>query len=404
MPVTLTDTAIAKAVQSAAGEGRLELADASCPGLRIRISGKGSRVWVLACRDRVGRMRRFTLGAHPEMGLSAARSAARALHVEVKLRGADPIAERRQERARAAAGGSGINSLAALLDIYGEKVGRRKKSWNEARRRIETVFARLLSRPLTDLTRSEMQIVADGYAAVMSASAAVRYLRPILKWGFQRGYVAEGLANLQPPATVQRRKRVLSNAELAQVLPVIRSSDRPAWRMMHFIVLTLARREEAAQARWRDIEWAQSLWRIPDTKNGAEHSVPLSSQALALLEVIRPDRAEPGSLIFSTKAGTPLGHWDRETKKLHEVTGTSDWHRHDLRRTAATILGNLGELPDIIEAALNHMNIRSSLAATYNRSRYTPQVRQALQRLGDYLDCLEHGSSGKVLPISARRA
>ena len=100
MPIALTETAITKAAQKAASTGRIELVDAGCLGLRLRINGPRSRTWVLACRDRLGRMRRFRLGSHPDMGLSAARSAARALHVEVKLHGADPIAEHRQEKAR----------------------------------------------------------------------------------------------------------------------------------------------------------------------------------------------------------------------------------------------------------------------------------------------------------------
>ena len=76
-------------------------------------------------------------------------------------------------------------------------------------------------------------------------------------------------------------------------------------------------------------------------------------------------------------------------------------HRHDLRRTGATMLGDLGELPDIIEAALNHVAIRSALAATYNRSRYRPQVATALQRLADELDEIEKSKSSAVPPAEA---
>jgi hypothetical protein len=95
----------------------------------------------------------------------------------------------------------------------------------------------------------------------------------------------------------------------------------------------------------------------------------------------------------ATDADRPprLGNWDRETKAIAEASGTSGWHRHDLRRTGATMLGELGILPDIIEAALNHVAIRSPLAATYNRSRYQPEVATALQRLADELEIIENG-------------
>jgi hypothetical protein len=56
--------------------------------------------------------------------------------------------------------------------------------------------------------------------------------------------------------------------------------------------------------------------------------------------------------------------------------------------SSATMLGEMGELPDIIEAAVNHASIRPPLAATYNRSRYRPQVAAALQRLADRGVCI----------------
>jgi hypothetical protein len=64
------------------------------------------------------------------------------------------------------------------------------------------------------------------------------------------------------------------------------------------------------------------------------------------------------------------------------------------------MLGEMGELPDIIEAALNHVSIRSPLAATCNRIRYRPRVAAALQRLADALDGIEAGAAA-VVPLHA---
>ena len=113
-----------------------------------------------------------------------------------------------------------------------------------------------------------------------------------------------------------------------------------------------------------------------------------------------PERPHPSALIFAVTTGAPLGNWHRETKALQGASGTAGWTRHDLRRTGATMLGEMGELPDIIEAALNHVSIRSPLAATYNRSRYRPQVAAALQRLADALDGIEEGAA-TVVPLRA---
>ncbi|WP_254073142.1 site-specific integrase [Acidisphaera sp. S103] len=166
------------------------------------------------------------------------------------------------------------------------------------------------------------------------------------------------------------------------------------------MMLTMTRRQEAAMARWRDVNFEARTWTIQDTKNGEPHTVPLSRQAIDLLQSRLPigdepkaREPDPSGLVFATSTGRPLGNWDRATKLVQEASGTKAWTRHDLRRTGATMLGDMGELPDIIEAALNHTAIHSALAANYNRSRYRPQVAVALQRLADALDEIEAGGT-----------
>jgi integrase len=268
---------------------------------------------------------------------------------------------------------------------------------------VEVVFRALLVRPLVTLKSQDFQMLADGYQAQHAAGAAIRYVRPVLKWGATRGYVAPEVAILHLPVPVKRRKRILTREELAAVLPALRTSDRPHGAAMRFMLLTLTRRQETALLRWRDVNTETRTWTIPETKNGEMHVVPLSRQAMDLLRSRLPagdtgnhQRPEPGAFIFATSTGLPLGNWDGETKALQEASGTSGWTRHDLRRTGATMLGEMGELPDIIEAALNHVSIRSPLAATYNRSRYRPQVAAALQRLADALDGIEAGAAKVV--------
>ncbi|WP_264713325.1 tyrosine-type recombinase/integrase [Limobrevibacterium gyesilva] len=399
----MTEPAINKAAREAAEHGqRRDLADTGCPGLRLRLTPAGSKTWVLACRDREGRMRRFPLGSFPDKGISEARDEARALRTKVKHEGADPVAQRRRERSIGKAAKEGIGTLQALLDLYGKQRGAELRSWDEAKRRIEVVFKPFLARPLAMLRSADLQMTADGYSAKHAAAAGVRYLRPILKWAAApgRAYAPPDLASLYPPVTVRRRDRVLARDELAALLPVLRKSDRPYAAALRFMLLTLARREEVGRARWRDIDMDAGTWTIPgeQSKNGQSHVVPLAPQALELLRTRMPDKPKPAALVFATGTGAALGNWDRETKALQEDSKTAGWTRHDLRRTGATMLGEMGELPDIIEAALNHVSIRSPLAATYNRSRYRPQVAVALQRLADVLDGIEMGA-GAVVPL-----
>jgi integrase len=392
----MTDTAISAAAKRAATEGRrIGLVDAVQEGLWLRVTPAGARSWVLGIRDTHGAQRRFPLGSYPAMGISDAREAARAMRAQVRA-GADPIAESRRKRAAAQSAREGIGTLAALLALYGEKAGAQRKSWPDCQRRIGSVFKPHLAKPLAALKASDLQMTVDAWPSEQSASAAVRYIRPVLKWAAQRGYCDAGLAGLHQPATVGRRERVLSRDELAAVLPMLMTDDRPYARAMRFMLLTLARREEVCAARWRDVNFDAGMWTIPTTKSGRAHTVQLSGQALCLLRSI--GGGEPDALIFATGNGTRLANWDKAGKAIHAATGTSGWTRHDLRRTGATMLGDMGIEPHIIEAALNHAAIHSQLASTYNRSRYQQPVAMALQRLADALDGIATGGA-VVVPI-----
>lgn len=397
----LTETAINAAMKAAqADRQRAELADPALPGLRLRIGVTGQASWVLGCRDASGALRRFPLGSFPAIGLKAARDAARALREEVR-KGADPIAAARVKRQRGQEQRQGVNTLQALLDLYGAERGGELRSWPTQQRRIREVFGPFLSRHATSLTAEELQLHAEGYRAQQSAATAVRYLRPVLRWASapRRALVAPAVAELVPPVKVQVRRRVLARAELEALLPVL-TGPNPYRRAMRFMLLTLARREEVTTARWADVDLATGEWRIPQTKNGTEHRVPLPPQALALLDFIGPPW--PPALLFPSAQGTPLANWNRETKAVHAASRTSGWHRHDLRRTGATLLGELGVEPHVIEAALNHAAIHSRLATVYNRARYLPQVRQALALLADRLDGVERGGAA-ILPFAPRQ-
>lgn len=396
MQVKLTEPAIRAAAARVASSGKREdISDATLPGLRIRLTPAGGKSWVLACRDSLGDMRRFPLGDFPVMGIGEAREAARALRAEVR-KGADPVADAKRQRALGAAAREGVGTLTAVLDIYAKQHGESLKSWAECRQRIDSVFAPFLTKATQTLKMADLQLQADQWPSPQSAAAAVRYLRPVMKWAAHRKYVPSELSQIVPPVPIVQRKRVLSRDELGKLLPVLRSSTRPYANALRFMLLTLTRREETAAARWGDINFATGVWTIEDTKNGQTHMVPLPRQAIELLKARQPVDASADSLIFATSTGASLGNWDRETKAFQTTSQTSDWTRHDLRRTGATMLGEMGELPDIIEAALNHVSIRSALAATYNRSRYRPQVAAALQRLADELDAIEKTAKEKA--------
>ena len=381
---------------------RVEVSDDDCAGLELGISPHGVLTWSLRMRDPTGKLRRFGVGKFPEMTAAAARRAARAERARVEG-GHDPIAEKRAKRLTGAAVRDGIGTLKAVIDQY-EAQANPPKSWfsGAGRKRVERVFGELQAKAVATMRPSDIIRCADGYAGTrQSAQNAIRALRPVLSWAARRDYVPANLLAVTPGEGVPKRNRVLSVEEIRKVLLVLWASKSSHAAALFFIMLTLARREEAVGARWGEVDFAASTWTIPAArqkatkrKNGAEFRqalvVPLSRQAVNLLASLKPNGKEPERdfLIFDGRGGSKLGNWDRVQKRLFKETGTSGWHRHDLRRTGSTMMGDAGVLPHVVEAALNHATIHTDLAGRYNQSRYREDVKEALQTLANRYDMI----------------
>jgi integrase len=122
-------------------------------------------------------------------------------------------------------------------------------------------------------------------------------------------------------------------------------------------------------------------------KNGRQHEVPVSRQALAVVE--RQPRRNSSGFLFSDKRG--FNDWDGGKQVLDQRVGIAPWTLHDLRRTCATGMAELGVQPHIIEAVLNHVSgHKAGVAGVYNRARYADDMRSALQRWADHVDKITH--------------
>ncbi len=400
MRTSLAPTAITAAIRAArAGAIVKAINDPTTPGLNLRV-GKKHATWTWVGRDAQSRVRRFYLGRYPHIGLAEARRLARGMSHDAP-RGTDPVRDARaaRERTQAPAG----HTFADLLRVYGEQ-GNPAKSWaTQMRRHVETVFRKHLETPLAALRVGDLQLTIDSHPKPKSASFGVRCLLTVLRWAVApgRAYVDRDLLGLLPSAPKSSRDRVLSRAELTKLLPALRGSDGPYASAMQMIMLTACRRGEVTAARWQDVNFTTGTWTLPATKNGQPHVIPLSRQATALLRGLEPAEAAPEGFMFSTTGRSPLASWNAATATLQAASGTEGWQRHDLRRTAATIMGEAGVPAHVIEAALNHTDVHSRLASVYNKSRYRNEVGEALQLLADVLDGIEQGGA-EVIPIRAR--
>ena len=166
---------------------------------------------------------------------------------------------------------------------------------------------------------------------------------------------------------------------MGRVLGALRERKHSADDVAMLLLLTGCRNEEIAGLTWPEVQPDRLAIDPARHKSAQPLLVPLSRQARALLPPRATGRVWPTQINWF--------HWQ---KKIFERTGTSGWHRHDLRRTVATLLANRFKYPPhIIEAVLGHAHLGgAALASIYNTDRYLPEHTEALQRLDDYYDTI----------------
>src|SRR5262249_38844806 len=208
----------------------------------------------------------------------------------------------------------------------------------------------------------------------------------------------EGLIELNPvtntnKAPEKERERVLSDDEVREVWGSLKGQFGDIVRLL---LLTGQRRREIGGLAWSEVSLADGgLISFPSErmKNGEEHKLPLSPQAKAILE--RQRRRNDRDFIFGL-GSRGYGTWTFAKASLDEAILAKrqainpkakpmpHWTLHDLRRTFSTRLHELGVLPHIVEAILNHVSgHKAGVAGIYNRAKYIEEMRQALERWGD---------------------
>jgi integrase len=310
-------------------------------------------------------------------------------------------------RARRKAAVRGVGTLRSVVAAYYEQgPGAALRSGQAARELVERVFADHLSRPGVDVRSTELQLAIDGWRSKSSALRVAACFRPLVRWVSKRGLMTRG-ETLEAPTQGMPRQRVLSRDEVGRLLRVL------GWRAhdaaVHFMLLTGARREEVCGATWGEIR--DGVWTIPgvrrkDTRPNArrakeDHVVVLPRQASALLSQLGP--RESDLLIFTGERGARLTNWPRWSAKIERRLGF-DMSPHALRRTCATLAGDLGQPPHVISALLGHGSIGGRLHAGYNQSRYKAEVGAALQMVADLLDALSTGQDNAPIRRPINRA
>jgi integrase len=386
-----------------------ELVDGAVPGLRVRRWKNGDITWSLSVMLNMKRVR-IPLGAG--LTLAEAREKAEAARKLVKA-GVDPAGERKAALARAKDAMVGRGTLKRVIEGYfSTGDGRDLKSREVQEDHLKTVLADLLNRPALDVSAAELQsaVVDWSKRSVRAAQLAAAYMRPVARWAERLGMMKAGSDRLHAPkrrsAVVQKVLTAKEAVALTRVLSG-KGFDLAAKMMLW----TACRRGEVIGATWGEFDLTTGVWAITgsrrkNTRGGRmpDLIVPLPRQAVDALKTMKVaaqgerDNVPADELVVAGARGAALTqNWPRWSKEVAKRAGIGSVSPHVLRRTAATLLGELGEPPHITEAVLGH-TIGSRLSAGYNQSRYAKEHRKALQRLADHLDALAAGKEN-IVPL-----
>ena len=392
---------------------RVEIPDAALPGFYMILQPSGTKSWALRYRYG-GKPRKLTLGRYPAFGLKEARNeAGKAL--QLLEHGTDPGVVKKTTKAEAREiEESGRDKMAAVVDLFIRRHAQRNRRWRDVLAMFRReVLPKWGEKRIQDITKRDAVDLLDAIVdrgSPITANRLRAHLNTLFGWAKRRDIVtASPLEGIKPPAPEKPRDRVLTDQE---ILWFWKASDRlgqPFGLLYQFLLLTGQRLREGAEITEREVHG--DVWTIPAarSKNGDEHTVPLSAAAQHVLTSLHRIK---GGFLFTTTGTSPVSGFTRAKARLDAMMADIASHEegqpveiapftiHDLRRTTATGMAGLRFPPHVVEAVLNHKSgTRRGVAGVYNRFDYADEKRDALDAWAAKLMEIVGEDAGAVVPF-----
>lgn len=376
-------------------------------GLTIRVHPSGARTFRIRYRQD-GVLKRVALDAAT---LAEARRTWETKRDDVK-RGEDPAELVRTKKAAKQLGrqeARGAPTFAALAADYITLYAKRqKRSWRADELMLQTAVLPVWGNiNAKQIKRRDVIDLLDRIAenTPVRANRVLAVIRKLCNWAVERDVLeVSPCVGVKPPGAETSRERVLSDAELRTFWNGLKDAglDEQDQAALKLQLLTATRIGEVVGASWSEFDTSKGTWLIPGkrSKNKRESLVPLSTLALKVLRALPDDDA----FVFPRVSGTGHTRIDVITHNLKHALPALEIERftsHDLRRTAATKLAELGTPRVVIDAILNHVD--RSVGAIYDRHNYANEKRAALQAWADKLEYIVSGVQATVTPIRRAR-
>lgn len=406
--------------------------------VRIRpIEAGGSISFRLTYRIE-GKQKWMTLGSYPSMTLKEAREA-RDKHKSVLREGRDPFldkildkkrqyelqlaeqAEIAKQQARMT-----VNNLYESWESLDLSIRRKDKGKSINRFFNKDILPVIGNMAVEDIRKNHIAIILDNLITrkvPRTAKMALTLMRQMFRFAQDRDYIdndpTRSLSKAKTAGKDIIRDRYLDEDEIKKLkdqLPranVLKTTECAIW----IILSTCCRIGELSKAKWEDIDLEAGTWKIPaaNSKNGKAHLIYLSEFAKRNFETLS-ELKKSKTWVYPNTDDTKHVSEKSITKQIGDrqlqpnrqrLSGRSKqcealvltggkWHCHDLRRTAATLMGDLGVRPDVIELCLNHVEV-NRMKRTYQHQKLLVERSEAWRLLGERLELLTSDNSTNVL-------
>lgn len=395
-PLTNTEVLRAKAVVK-----DLTLHDGG--GLFLMVKTSGKKLWRFRYQRPATKQRTMMgIGAFPALSLAEARSL-RAEYLSLLARDIDPQmqAEQAAEQQQIAIDSIFSNVAANWFAIKRNSVtpDYAKDIWRSLEKDIFPSIGGIPVHEIKARTLVEALAPIKARGALETVRRLVQRINEIMIYAVNTGLIDANPATGIGMAFEKPKKQnmpTLRPEELPKLMrSLVMSNLSVSTRcLIEWQLLTLVRPSEASGTRWAEIDLDAKLWTIPAARMKAnrEHIVPLSPQALEILEVMKPISVHREHVFPSRNDPKQPMNSQTANAALKRIGYGGKLVAHGLRSIASTAMNEAGHNPDVIEAALAHSE-KDEVRRAYNRSIYLAQRQSLMRWWGNFVYSRNAGNS-----------